>query len=167
MDWGDLAYVGFSLYFDTLTNTFVSYKEYWSRRAKPKLPLPPEYTYDIVAGMHTTDILPEAEAKKVRLQIDSLKQLDSTLTDEESLEMLHDVEVQMLVRYGIGNKEESVPILIEARKLMKEQGIEKWKAVDKVVDELTKGKGKLNFFRPGRIYNDSCHTRSSYHCLSG
>ncbi len=143
----NLASAEFTLYFDTLTNTFVSYKEYWSRRPRP--PLPPEYTYDVVAGMHTKYILPEAAAKKVRLQIDSLKQLDSTLTDEEALEMLHDVEVQMIVRYGIGKKEESVPILVKARKLMREQGLEKWDAVDKVVEEA-KEKGRINFFRPGR-----------------
>lgn len=141
-----LAVSRLTLLYDTLTNTFVSSKEYWSRRAKPKPPLPPEYTYDIITGMHTTDILPEAEARKVRLQIDSLKQLDSTLTDEESLEMLHDIEVQMLVRYGISDKEKSVPILIKARKLMKEQGLSKWKAVDKVVEQ-EKEKGRINFFR--------------------
>ncbi len=143
-----LAIAGFSLYFDTLTNTFVSYKEYWSRRPRP--PLPPEYTYDVVAGMHTGDVLPEREAKKLRVQMDSLKQLDSTLTDEEALQMLHDIGEPMVVRYGIHRKEEAIPILIKARKLMREQNLSKWHAVDKIIEEMKKERGKLNFFRPDR-----------------
>ncbi len=146
LSWGDLAYLNFTLYFDTLTNTFVSYKEYWSRRPKP--PLSPEYTYDIVAGAHdfSGGARSEAEAKGLRAQIDSLKQFDATLTDEETLEMLHDVEVEMLVRYGISKKKDAVPILMRARKLMKKQGLSKWDAVDKVVEEA-KEKGRINFFR--------------------
>ncbi len=150
--WGDLAHMNFSLLFDTLTNTFVSYKEYWSRRPEPP-PLPPEYTYDIVAGAHDfSGVRSEAEAKGLRAQIDSLKQLDSTLTDEETLEMLHDVEVEMLVRYGISEKKDAVPILMRARKLMREQGLSKWEAMDKVV-EKERRKGKINFFRPDRNSN--------------
>lgn len=103
--------------------------------------------YNVIAGMHTGDVLPEAEAKKLRAQIDSLKWLDSTFTDEEALEMLHDILGPMVVRYGIHKKEESVRILIKARKLMREQGLEKWDAVDKVVEQ-EKEKGRINFFYP-------------------
>jgi hypothetical protein len=151
--WGDLAQCEFHLVFDDSTKTYISQTEYNRRRPKPP-PLPPEYTYDIVAGAHdfSGGARSEAEAKKLRVQMDLLKQLDSTLTDEEALEMLHDVEVEMLVRYGIAEKEEAVPILIKARKLMREQGFSKWEAVDKVVEEEKK-EGKLNFFRPDRNSN--------------
>ncbi len=161
--WGDLAHMNFSLLFDTLTNTFVTDKEYWSRRPRP--PLPPEYTYDVVAGMHTGVVLPEREAKKLRAQMDSLKQLDSTLTDEEALQMLHDIGEPMVVRYGIHRKEEAIPILIKARKLMREQNLSKWDAVDKVVEEA-KERGKLNFFRPDFIgSNCTCHNCNVCPCF--
>jgi uncharacterized membrane protein len=51
----------------------------------------------------------------------------------------------MVVRYGIHKKEESVPILIKARKLMREKGLSKWEAIDKIVDEEKK-KGRITFF---------------------
>jgi hypothetical protein len=66
-----------------------------------------------------------------------------------ALQMLHDILEPMVVRYGIHKKEESIPILIKARKLMREQGLEKWEAVDKVIEEIKQEKKKLNFFRPG------------------
>jgi hypothetical protein len=70
----------------------------------------------------------------------------------------------MLVHYGIAEKEEAVPILIKARKLMKEQNLSKWDAVDKVVEEA-KEKGRINFFRRDGISNNSCYSSGSYHCL--
>jgi len=70
----------------------------------------------------------------------------------------------MLVRYGIGKKKDAVPILMRARKLMKEQGLSKWEAMDKVVEEA-KEKGRINFFRPDGISNNSCYNSGSYHFI--
>ena len=49
-------------------------------------------------------------------------------------------------------KEESIPILIKARKLMREQGLEKWEAV---IEEIKQEKKKLNFFRKSSAANIS------------
>jgi hypothetical protein len=58
----------------------------------------------------------------------------------------------MVVRYGIHKKEESIPILIKARKLMREQGLEKWEAV---IGEIKQEKKRLNFFRKSSAANIS------------
>jgi len=137
------AACGVSLKYDEELDKFMPIEE-WEKKMYSK----PEYTYDIDAGMHVAALRPEAKASKIRAQMDSLKQLDSTLTDEETLQMLHDIGEPMVVRYGIHKKEEAVPILIKARRLIKEQGLSKWEAVDKVVEEMKKSKGRINFFRP-------------------
>jgi len=67
----------------------------------------------------------------------------------------------MLVRYGISKKKDAVPILIKARKLMREQGFSKWEAVDKVV-EKERRKGKINFFRPDFISSNNTCCNSSF-----
>lgn len=111
----------------------------WSR-------IGPEYQYDIVGGMRIPPLgRVSEEVKKIREEIEELKKLDPTLSDWDALELLHDVVYEMVVRYGIHKKEESVPILIKARKLMREKGLSKWEAIDKIVDEEKK-KGRITFF---------------------
>jgi hypothetical protein len=68
----------------------------------------------------------------------------------------------MLMRYGISKKEESAPILIKARKLMKQQNLSKWDAVDKVIEDTKKEKGRINFFRPDFINSDNTSCNSSF-----
>lgn len=102
----------------------------------------PEYQYDIVGGMRIPPLgRVSEEVKKIREEIEELKKLDPTLSDWDALELLHDVVYEMVVRYGIHKKEESVPILIKARKLMREKGLSKWEAIDKIVDEEKKKVG--------------------------
>jgi|GEM_PF-3716305 len=71
----------------------------------------------------------------------------------------HKVLEPMFVRYGIAKKEESVPILTKARKLIREQGLPKWDVVEKVVGEMKEKKGRINFFRGDSI--DSNYSRSN------
>lgn len=112
----------------------------------------PEYGYDIVLGKRETEWedYPQVELERLRetLPDDALKPLakiqeemkeihalDSTMTDLEILDMLHDIECEMLVRYGIHKKEESLPILLKGRILMKKQNFSKWDAIDKIIVE--------------------------------
>ena len=95
-----------------------------------------EYQYDIIEGLRIPAIgQVSEEAKKIRAEIEELKELDPTLSDWDALEMLHDVVYEMVVRYGINNKEESLPILIKARHIMKAEGLDKWEAVDRILEE--------------------------------
>jgi len=94
----------------------------------------PEYLYDIVEGTRTPSVgRVTEEAKEIRKEIEVLQQRDSTLTDWDALELLHDVIYEMIVRYGLNKKEESVNILLQARVLMKKEGLSKWEAVDKII----------------------------------
>lgn len=109
----------------------------------------PEYRYDIIEGV----IVPPGAGvsqnpKETREEMETLKKIDPTLTDWEALEMLHDAIYGMIVKYGIHKKEESLPILLEARRIMQTEGLSKWEAVDKVLSEIRgKGKSEENFFR--------------------
>lgn len=126
-------------------NDTISYEKYgydldlWSR-------IGPEYCYDIEAGARVRSFgRPyDEEAKRIRSEIEELKKLDPTLSDWDALELMHDVIYNMIWRYGIHDREKSIPILIEARKLMKEKGITKWEAVEEIIKEK---KGRINFFR--------------------
>lgn len=102
--------------------------ELWSR-------IGPEYCYDIEAGARVRSFgRPyDEEAKRIRNEIEELKKLDPTLSDWDALELLHDVMYTMVWRYGIHDREKSIPILIEARELIKEKGITKWKAVSEII----------------------------------
>ncbi len=118
-------------------NDTISYEKFgndpelWSR-------IGPEYLYDIEAGVRIQSLgrAFDKEAKKIRAEIEKLKKLDPTLSDWDALELMHDVGYGMVWRYGIHKKEESIPILLKARKLMKEEGLPKWEAVDKIVSEI-------------------------------
>ena len=115
--------------------------ELWSR-------IGPEYQYDILGGFRKAPLGHVAEeVKEIRAEIGELKKLDPTLSDWDALELLHDAVYEMVVRYGIHRKEESIPILIKARKLAREKGLSKWEAVDKIVNEIQKKKGRIDFFR--------------------
>lgn len=129
------AGAGIYLMYDSLSGCFVPSEEWIKRDEKLKRDKP-EYTYDVIQGIYIKELLPDKVAKKLRIQIESLKQFDPTLSDEEALEMLHDTEYEMVVRYGIHNREESLPILLKARVLLKERNISKWDAVDKLVKEI-------------------------------
>jgi len=111
----------------------------WSR-------IGPEYCYDIEAGtrMKSLGRSYDDEARKIRNEIEKLKNLDPTLSDWEALELMHDVIYNMIWRYGIHDRKKSISILIEARQLMKEKGISKWEAVE---DVIKKSEGFKNFFR--------------------
>lgn len=123
----------------------ISYEKYghdlelWSR-------IGPEYCYDIEAGVRVRSFgRPyDEEAKRIRSEIEELKRLDPTLSDWDALELMHDVIYNMIWRYGIHDREESIPILIEARQLMKEKGITKWEAVEEIIEE---DKTPMNFLR--------------------
>lgn len=112
----------------------ISYEKYghdldlWSR-------IGPEYCYDIEAGARWRSFgRPyDEEAKRIRCEIEELKRLDPTLSDWDALELMHDVIYNMIWRYGIHDREKSIPILIEARQLMKEKGITKWEAVEEII----------------------------------
>ena len=161
LEWGDLVFRWLYLVFDESTKTFVGRGEYARRRPEP--PLPPEYTYDIILGQFTPSCLRRHDdaAREIRNQMEELKSLDSALTDLEALEMLHDMEYEMVVRYGIKGKE-AIPILIEARQLSKAQGISKWEAVDEVIKEIRE-KGRINFFRGDFIScNYTWNTNDNY-----
>jgi len=97
----------------------------------------PEYRYDIEAGVRVRSFgRPyDEEAKRIRSEIEELKRLDPTLSDWDALELMHDVIYNMIWRYGIHDREKSIPILIEARKLMKKKGITKWEAVEEIIEE--------------------------------
>ncbi len=109
----------------------------------------PEYRYDIILGKRENkwEFCPQDEVERIRetlpnnalgqlvkiqKQMKEIQTLDSTITDLEVLEMLHDIVYEMIVRYGISDREEAIDILIKARKLSKETGLSKWKAVEKV-----------------------------------
>jgi uncharacterized protein (DUF2384 family) len=109
----------------------------------------PEYTYDIVLGKRETEWKPCSQEEvdriretlpneflgeliKIQGDMEELQKLDTTISDIEALDMLHDIEYEMLVRYGISMKEEARDILIKARELSKRSGLSKWKAVEKV-----------------------------------
>lgn len=109
----------------------------------------PEYRYDIILGKRENkwefcpqeevemlrETLPNSALKslvKIQEQIKEIQMLDSTITDLEILEMLHDMEYEMLVRYGISDGKEARDILLKARKLSIKTGLSKWKAVEKV-----------------------------------
>jgi len=123
----------------------ISYEKYghdlelWSR-------IGPEYCYDIEAGARVRSFgRPyDEEAKRIRSEIEELKRSDPTLSDWDALELMHDVIYNMIWRYGIHDKEKSIPILIEARQLMKEKEITKWEAVEEIIEE---DEGPMNFFR--------------------
>jgi hypothetical protein len=104
--------------------------EIWSR-------IGPEYLYDVQAGARMTSRrMPyREEAEKIRTQMESLKEKDPTLTDWDALELMHEAYEDMLWRYGIHDREEARLILLEARKLMREQGLEKWEAVEQVIEK--------------------------------
>lgn len=123
--------------------------ELWSR-------IGPEYRYDIEAGARVRSFgRPyDEEAKKIRSEIEELKELDPTLSDWDALELMHDVIYNMIWRYGIHDREKSIPILIEARQLMKEKGITKWEAVEEIIEE---NKTPMNFFRDDSNDNESCN----------
>lgn len=107
----------------------------------------PEYRYDILGGFRKPPLGHiSVEAQQIRAEIEELKELDPTLSDWDALELLHDAVYEMVVRYGINRKEESINILIEARKLMREEGLPKWEAVDKIVNKIRDGRNKINFF---------------------
>jgi hypothetical protein len=129
----------------------ISYEKYghdlelWSR-------IGPEYCYDIEAGARVRSFgRPyDEEAKRIRSEIEELNRLDPTLSDWEALELMHDVIYNMIWRYGIHDREKSIPILIEARKLMKEKGITKWEAVEEIIKE---DEGSMNFFRDNNTFD--------------
>lgn len=139
----------------------ISYEKYghdldlWSR-------IGPEYCYDIEAGARVRSFgRPyDEEAKRIRSEIEELKRLDPTLSDWDALELMHDVIYNMIWRYGIHDREKSIPILIQARKLMKEKGITKWEAVEEIIEG---GEGSINFFRnDGSPNNIDSNTNSNY-----
>ncbi len=97
----------------------------------------PEYLYDVQAGARMTSRgMPyRKEAEKIRAQIELLKEKDPTLTDWDALELMHEAFEDMVWRYGIHDREEARSILLEARKFMREEGLEKWKAVEQVIEQ--------------------------------
>lgn len=106
----------------------------------------PEYLYDIDAGarMQSLGSAYDDEAKRIRAEIQELKELDATLSDWDALELLHNVRYDMVWRYGVHDSEEAILILIQARKLTREEGLSKWKAVEQIIEEK---KGRIDFFR--------------------
>lgn len=109
----------------------------------------PEYGYDIILGKREIpwesypgeelrfirETLPDnalGSLVKIQKQIKEIQMLDSTIIDLEILEMLHDMEYEMLVRYGISDGKEARNILLKARKLSIKTGLSKWKAIEKV-----------------------------------
>jgi hypothetical protein len=117
-------------------NDTISYEKFgydielWSR-------IGPEYCYDIEAGTRMKSLGRSYDdvAKKIRAEIEELKILDPTLSDWEALELLHDVIYTMVWRYGIHDREQSIQILIQARKVMKEKNMTKWEAVEDILKE--------------------------------
>ena len=107
--------------------------ELWSR-------IGPEYLYDIEAGVRIQSLgrAFDKEAKRIRTEIEELKKSDPTLSDWDALELMYDVGYEMVWRYGIHKKEESIPILLKARRLMEEEGLSQWDAVNKIVSEIRK-----------------------------
>ncbi len=130
----------------------------------------PEYEYDIILGKRETEwkfrskeeiqmireTLPDNALKpyvKIQKQIRELQMLDSSLTDLEILEMLHDITYQMVVRYGIHKKEESLPILLRGRILMKEQNLSKWHAIDEIVEEMNQKRQRMKLIWSTAVFS--------------
>lgn len=92
--------------------------------------LRPEYQYDPRRGKVTGSIRP-TQAKHNRKRMDDLKERDSTLTDWDALYVLRDLEV-LFSRYGLSG-EKAVEIALKASRLIKEQGLDRNEALEKVV----------------------------------
>jgi hypothetical protein len=133
--------------------------EIWSR-------IGPEYQYDIEAGVRVPPMGRnyDKEAKNVRAQIEELKEMDPTLTDWEALELLHNVIEDMVVKYDIHDREESVSILIKARHLMKSEGLSKWDAVEEIIKKTRKPDGDTRFFRNNNPHYDNAGGCEHFRC---
>jgi hypothetical protein len=92
--------------------------------------LRPEYQYDPMTGKMTGDIGP-TQAQYNRKRMDDLRKRDPTLTDWDALYALHDLEV-LFSRYGLSG-EKAVEVALEASRLVKEQGMDRNEALEKVV----------------------------------
>jgi len=111
----------------------------------------PEYQYDIQAGVRikALGMSYSKEAQEIRAQIQLLKKQDPTLTDWDALELMHEAFEEMLWRYGIHDREEAMLILLKARQLMREEGLQKWEAVEQVIEKQQGKNDGLNFFHNG------------------
>ncbi|MCK4575194.1 hypothetical protein KAU34_02160, partial [candidate division WOR-3 bacterium] len=130
----------------------------------------PEYRYDIILGKRENkwefcpreeverlrETLPNSALKslvKIQEQIKEIQMLDSTITDLEILEMLHDITYQMVVRYGIHKKEESLPILLKSRKLMKGQELSKWEIIDEIIEEMNQKRQRMKLIWSTAVFS--------------
>ncbi|TES92184.1 MAG: hypothetical protein E3J87_05970 [Candidatus Cloacimonadota bacterium] len=130
----------------------------------------PEYGYDIILGMRAKkwELYPQEEVEmiretlpdnarkplvKIQKQMREIQMLDSSLTDLEILGMLHDITYQMVVRYGIHKKEESLPILLRGRILVKEQNLSKWDAIDEIVEEMNQKRQRMKLIWSTAVFS--------------